>query len=202
MSLYLFRRESRGAAPACWEEIEAVYDQVEELFDHLQTIYRPMTISPVRSTLDELIGHHVPKWRSWLESRGKGLQLDPPMSEVPGDFDPAHLGVGIDAMAAWRAEVSPPGIVTRVGWGLRDGVVEIRWREVPLEHVPDPPEHAGGTQRRDASQPDRGVDALAIPLLARILASHDGCLELERGPGFGVSLRWPQYQRVRHDGVA
>src|SRR5262245_55838204 len=55
MSLYLFRREAMGAAPDCWGEIESTYQQLEHFFDHLQAIYRPLTIAMVRAPLDELI---------------------------------------------------------------------------------------------------------------------------------------------------
>src|SRR4051794_39610109 len=40
MSLYLFRREARGALPECWDEVETIYQDVVSLFDRLQTIYR------------------------------------------------------------------------------------------------------------------------------------------------------------------
>ena len=53
MSLYLFRREARGDVPDCWDEIEAIYQQVEHLFDHLQSIYRPMALTMVRSPLGD-----------------------------------------------------------------------------------------------------------------------------------------------------
>jgi hypothetical protein len=202
LSLYLFRREARGAVPDSWGEIESVYQQVERLFDHLQTIYRPMTVTMVRSSLDERIHHHVLKWRSWFESRGLSLQLDPPGSEVTGDFDPTQLGAGLDAMAAWRAEVGRAGGMARVAWGIHDGSIEIRWQEATPDDPRDPPEHAGVFIRRDAGRSSRLVDALALPLLARIVAAHGGHLRREREAGFGVLIRWPQYQRVARDGVA
>ena len=36
---------------------------------------------------------------------------------MAGDFDPAQLGVGLDAMAEWRAEIGDARARTRVGWG-------------------------------------------------------------------------------------
>lgn len=202
MSLYLFRREARGAVPQCWGEIEAIYQQVENLFDRLQSIYRPIPIRMVRSPLDELIRAHEPKWRSWFESRGLSLWLERPEFEVPGDFDPAQLGVGLDAMASWRAEVGPAGTVARMTWGVHDGVIEIQWRELVPQDPPDLVEHAGGLVRRDAGSCPRRLDVLALPLLARILASHGGSLTYDWGEGFGVRLRWPQYQAGGVDGVA
>src|SRR5262249_50972723 len=44
MSLYLFRREARGAVPDSCVDLEAIYQQIVNLFDHLQSIYRPMAI--------------------------------------------------------------------------------------------------------------------------------------------------------------
>lgn len=200
MSLYLFRRESRGAVPDCWDQIESVYHQVESLFDHLQTIYRPMSLAMVRSPLDALIQQHLPKWRSWYESRGRCLRIDPPCTEVPGEFDPAQIGVGLDALAAWRAEVCPPGALTRVAWVVNDGSIQLRWHEVTGAHPDDPPQHAGIANGRDGARSSRPVDALALPLLARIVAAHGGRLEFEPGPGFGVLLRWPQSQRAGRGG--
>jgi hypothetical protein len=203
LSLYLFRREARGAVPDSWGEIEAIYQQVEHLFDHLQTIYRPMTITMVRWPLGELIHRHVSKWRAAFESRGRALQLHPPEAEVTGDFDPGQLGVGLDAMVAWRAEVGGAGGLARVAWGVRDGAIEVRWREANPDDPRDPPEPAGVFARRNAGcSSSRVVDVLAMPLLARIVAAHGGRLHRERGPGFGVLLRWPQYRRGDHDGVA
>jgi hypothetical protein len=196
MSLYLFRREARGAVPDCWGDLESIYRQVEHLFDHLQTIYRPMTLTTVRSPLDEMIDHHAPKWRSWFESRGPAIRLDPPECPVTGDFDPAHLGAGLDAMAAWRASAVDVGTLTRIAWRARDGSIEVLWEEVPSDEPPVPPEVAEGFPGREGKSSSRPVDALALPLLARIVAAHGGRLQYARDPALVVRLRWPQYQPV------
>lgn len=195
MSLYLFRREARGAVPDCWGELEAIYHQVEHLFDHLQTIYRPMALAMVRSPLDELMGHHGPKWRSWFESRGRALELDAPESEVCGEFDPAQLGVGLDAMASWRAEAGEVGTLTRIGWEVRDGWIEIRWLENDAPGRCDPVEFGCAGGKREASPSSRCVDALALPLLARIIAAHGGRVRCVGQPSFGLSIGWPQSQQ-------
>lgn len=202
MSLYLFRRESRSAVPDCWEEIESVYHQVEQLFDCLQTIYRPMAIAVVRSPIQDLIHHHLPKWRSWYEARGREIELEPAGRHAVGEFDPAQLGVGLDALASWRAEAAPVRGATRVGWGLEDGSIVLRWREIPGRPADDPIRPSGAKGCDAAGSPPRRVDALALPMLARIVAAHRGRLEIEHGAGFGVCLRWPQSQPVDADGVA
>jgi hypothetical protein len=194
MSLYLFRREARGAVPACWGDLESIYHRVEHLFDHLQTIYRPMTLAMVRSHLDEVIHFHAPKWRSWFESRGRAIRLDPPECQVPCEFDPAQLGAGLDAMAAWRAEAGDAGTLTRIAWSARDGSIEVRWEEVSSDEPAVPLEVADGFTGRDVASSSRAVDALALPLLARIVAAHGGRLHHVRQPGLIVQLRWPQFQ--------
>jgi hypothetical protein len=202
MSLYLFRREACGAVPDSWRDIEAIYQQVEHLFDHLQSIYRPMTVTMMRSPLDELIRHHAPKWSTWCERRDLTLCLEPPDSEVIGDFDPAQLGAGLDALAAWRADVGPRGGLARVAWNIHDSSIEIRWREMAPQDTRELRDEPCLFGRRDSSPSPRCVDVLALPVLGRILAAHGGRLHSEQGAGFGVRLRWPRYRRVNHGGLA
>jgi hypothetical protein len=195
MSLYLFRRESRGALPDCWGEVETIYHDVEHLFDHLQTIYRPLSIAMVRSALDDLIDQHAPKWRSWFESRGRSIQLDRPEGEVRANFDPAQLGAGLDALAEWRAVAGDRASRARIAWRARDGAIEVFWDEIPGQDARSTVEAADGAAwGRDASS-SRRVDALALPVLARIVAAHGGCVERVHEPGFHVHLRWPQFER-------
>jgi hypothetical protein len=196
MSFYLFRREAKGAVPDCWGDLESIYHQVEHLFDHLQSIYRPMTLTTVRSRLDEMIDHHAPKWRSWFETKGRTIRLDPPECPVPADFDPAQLGAGLDAMATWRASAVDVLTLTRVAWRAHEGSIELLWEEVPIDEPPVPPDVADGIPRREGNSTSRPVDALALPLLARIVAAHGGRLQYSREPALVVRLRWPQFQPV------
>jgi hypothetical protein len=199
MSLYLFRREARGAVPDCWGEIETLYHEIEHLFDHLQTIYRPMPITMVRSPLDDLIDHHIPKWRSWFESRGRTLQLDRPDREISADFDPAQLGAGLDALAAWRAEAGDARAMTRVTWGATDGSIELCWDEVLSGDPPQAFEPPDGFVACDGTSSSRRVDLLVLPVLARIVAAHGGRLDRTQDSACGVRLRWPQFQPANDD---
>ena len=202
LSLYLFRREARRGLPDRWAEIEAIYQQVEHLFECLQTIYRPMTITMVRLPLDELIRQHEPRWRSQLAARGIDLQIALAEPEVIGDFDPAHLGIGLDAVASWMAEACHPEGRARVSLALRDGTIEIRWELSPPPGDPMPAEHGGPSRQSICEMPTPRIDSLVLPLVARILAEHGGCLERERGVNLVVLLRWPQYRAGDRDGVA
>ncbi len=202
LSLYLFRREARGAVPHCLGEIEGMYQQVEHFFDRLQAIYRPMDVRKMEGSIDELIRTHAHRWRSLYESKGQALRLEPPEASVLAEFDPNLLGQGLDAIAAWRAEVATASTISRVAWGLCDDWIEIEWREEVRTGPPDLVEHAGGLIRRDPGISLARVDPMAIPLLARIAASHDGILERDPGEGFAIRIRWPRKSRIEEYGFA
>jgi hypothetical protein len=201
MSLYLFRREARGPIPECWDDVETIYQEVVSLFDRLQTIYRPITLTMVRSPLDMLIHHHILRWRSSFEARGLAIRVDAPDTEVPADFDPAQLGLGLDAIAAWRAEVCAAGTLTRIAWTARDGTIELCWEEVVPHHPSHSPGNALGFVPRARNTARRRVDLLELPLLARIIAAHGGRIDRTGGTAFQLRLRWPQFQgaNIRSD---
>ena len=93
MSLYLFRREARGTVPECWDEIEAIYRQVEHLFDHLQTIYRPMALDDGPRPPGPVDPAPCPEMAVLVANRGAGPSGSSPRScEVAGDFDPDTTG--------------------------------------------------------------------------------------------------------------
>ena len=104
MSLYLFKREVGGPMPGSLGELERSYQQLEVLFDRLQVIYRPLSLTLVRSPLGRFFDERLPSWRSCFSRRGRTLDLARPADDLPGDFDPMYLGLGLDAFVAWRAE--------------------------------------------------------------------------------------------------
>jgi hypothetical protein len=194
MSLYLFRRQARGHLPPCWTEIERTYQQLEVLFDHLQLIYRPMALTTVRCFLGQLIRDHQSKWRSSLQSKGRTLELDPPDQEVVGDFDPIQLGIGLDAMAKWRAESGESKWHTRVSWRTHDGFFEICWEEFPAALARPPIFSAGEAGLDGDPKPYRRADSFVVLLMARILAAHGGRLEKPCEASQRWRMRWPLYQ--------
>jgi hypothetical protein len=186
--------------PGCWGEIETTYQRLEQLFEHLQAIYRPMAMTMVRSPLDELLEYHVPKWRAWFESRGLEVHLDPPSSPVVADLDPTQFGVGLDAMAVWRAQVGHPGVKAQIAWEVRDGWIEIRWSERLPHNGPNAFGNSEANWRSDEGASSRQSDLLALPLLARVVSGHGGRLDCDRRAGFDLRLRWPQFQTDNGDG--
>jgi hypothetical protein len=192
MSLYLFRREVQGPVPTYWNELERTYQDIERLFDHLQTIYRPMTVSMVRSPLGQLIADLTPRWRSWLQAQGRILHLDPPGQDLPGDFDPMQMGSGLDALVSWRAETGDPRWHPRLSWRMTDGFFEVRWDDAwGKSHATSPDGQAEPSPWPHASG---RVDCLVLPLLARIAAAHGGRLDSTPEPSLRLRLRWPRFQ--------
>jgi hypothetical protein len=194
MSLYLFRREARGKIPECWDEIERSYRQVESLFDNLQAIYRPTALTMVRCSLGQLMTDHEPILRSSLRSKGRALGLEPPEQESAGDFDPIQLGIGLDALAKWRAEAGESKSHTRIAWRTFDGFFEICWEEFPAEfgHGPSTTAREGGADVDP--RPCRRVESLAELLVSRIIAAHGGRLEKSCETSLRWILRWPLHQ--------
>ena len=194
MSLYLSKREWNGPTPPCWVELERTYQEIERLFDRLQVIYRPLSVTMVRSPLGQLVAERLPLWRSLFTPNGRALEVDPPGQEVSGDFDPMHLGLGLDAFVAWRADPSSAMGNPRLSWRIDAGFFEIAWREGPSQGPGISRERE--TRLTEETSPPSGVDCLALPLLARIVSAHGGYQETTRDPAFGLKLRWPRF----HDG--
>jgi hypothetical protein len=194
ISLYLFRSEQSEPIPASWGELEQTCLRIERLFDHLQAIYRPLTLTMVRSPLGEFMVDHEPKWRHWFEATGRTLRVDCPSEDRPGDFDPIHLGMGLDAIVAWRAEAGEAGRHPRLSWRTGDGHCQVSWDESGAPPAEVLSNRQG--QRAGENTDTPRVGHLALPLLSRIVAAHGGHTESTREPehAFCLKLRWPQFR--------
>jgi hypothetical protein len=193
MGLYLFERESTLPMTPRFSELSLVYEDVERLFDRLQMIYRTSGLTWVRSPLGQLISERVPSWRAWFSARGRNLEIDLPLHDDPGDFDPMYLGSGLDAFAAWRASVGNRGRHSRLSWQIHAGCFEIFWNE------PAHPAACGVRKEREghSERPEAlaSTDSVALLLLERVASAHGGHLETSREPSFGVKVCWPQICR-------
>jgi len=192
MSLYLCRRGIEGPVPDAWARLERAYRETERLFDRLQEIYRPMCATVVRSSLGQLLAERLPVWRFWFTERGLTLEADPPAEESLGDYDPMHLGSGLDAFIAWRLEEGISCGNVRLAWRVNQGFFEIEWNEVDRQ-VPAAVE-SRGIPRSDRSGEFRSGDSLALPLLARIASAHGGRVIFRWDPAFHLTVRWPRFR--------
>jgi hypothetical protein len=190
LGFYLSKRESSGEMPPLWSDLEQTYDQIERLIDRLQTIYRPMSLTLVKSCLGPMIAEREVSWRLCFAERGKSLEIDRPRDDHVGQFDPSLLGQGLDTLVSWRAEVAPEGTKARFAWCVRDGRFEVEWTELPQPSFP-----ADESRPESENAPIEGlrrpVDSLALPLLARIIGAHAGSMRPNIGPPLSLNLNWP-----------
>ena len=194
MSLYLFKHESGAKRPGSLVELERAYQQLEAIFDRLQMIYRPLTLTLVRAPVGRFFDERLPSWRSWLGRRGRMLDLAPPTEDLPGDFDPMFLAIGFDAFVTWRAEFGQVHTKSVLTWRIADGFFEFTWEERRpangfLTHDCD-------REMAQRSGPYGRGESLAHVLLKRIVRAHGGHLETTCDPTFIMTLRWPRLQHA------
>jgi hypothetical protein len=121
------------------------------------------------------------------------LEIDRPDQEDPGDFDPMYLGVGLDAFIVSRAQAAHPTWRSSLSWRMANGCFEVSWDEVPpVSRVRGAAEES---RLANGARPSHRGDPLALPLLARVVAAHGGFVETTSNAGFGMTIRWPQFQR-------
>ena len=117
LGLYLLKRDLHDPLHGRWKDLVRTYDEIEKLFVGLERIYQSRLLTLIRSPLGHLFAERLPLWRVRYPEWGHTIVLDPPDQELPGDFDPSHLGVGLDRFVAWRAEsgasAPPPRVEDR-----------------------------------------------------------------------------------------
>ncbi|GAC1447803.1 MAG: hypothetical protein NVSMB9_30380 [Isosphaeraceae bacterium] len=189
MSLYLAQKESDPLTAEFWRGLEPRYEVVEQYFDRVQQICRPLRLTLVKLPLRLLIEDRLPAWNRELASKGRRMRIDPPTSSDVGLFDPAHLGQGFDALVAWRALIGDSSCDLRLRWTTEPGWFHLEWDEPTRSDSAingTMPHHAGVP-----TDPGEGPSALTIPLLTRILSLHGGRLETNAHPGWQLRMRWP-----------
>jgi hypothetical protein len=179
LSFYLAKRAPDPAALTSLSELEPYYLAVERLFDRLQTICRPMALTPIELPLELLIEERRGVWNEWMGSHQRRLEMFPSKQPAIGAFDPNRLGQGLDALVMWRAEVGAPGEPARLRWRVEEQQFRLDWEE-PSARGLDPAERAG-----------ERAESLALPLLARVIAAHGGRLDWNVLAGLHIGLRWP-----------
>jgi hypothetical protein len=179
LSLYLAKRESAPDALSLLRQLEPHYRAVEQIFEQLQTICRPMSLSPVKLDLALLIEQHWPSWNQWMGTNQRRLDLFPPEVPAVGEFDPQRLGQGLDALIAWRAEAGAPRAPARLRWRVQDQRFRIDWEE-PTACGIESPTPVPATS-----------SSLALPLLSRVVSAHGGHVDLSVRDDVRIGLSWP-----------
>ena len=188
MSIYLAKRTGGGSGAVAWAGVESSYDELEQSIDRLHRLCRPTSLSLVRAPLDLLFEERREAWSQVLSACGRRLELDAPPGPVVGSFDPSLLGLALDDLVAWRAQVGEPGSALRVRWSAEPASAEFEvvWSEPAVV----------GRPARDAVRSAAG-DGVAqpvfcIPLLTRIVTLHGGTVETSEREGWQLRMRWPR----------
>lgn len=179
LSLYLTKRDATHQATPLWKELDQRYKEVELVFDRLQAICRPMTLTPIRASLSLIMEERKPHWIERMALRNRSLHLLAPKTPDVGDFDPIRLADCLDSFVHWRAEVGEVGQPAQLAWGIAENHFLIEWDEQC-------------SVGRGGSDPDSGLtDPLALPLMARVLSAHGGSMTLDSHDGLHLRASWP-----------
>ncbi len=189
LGLYLLKKQGECTAPSRCNELWRKYEEIENLFDRLQRISQASSLTVVRSPLGQLFAERLPLWRSRFGEFGRSIRVDPPEQDLAGDFDPTHLGLGLDSFIAWRSQ-SALAQSPRLAWRVARGQLEISWNEPR-------PEGSITSVRASSCGSEPSADpstSLALLLLARVAADHGGEVEASQGQALDVTVRWPQFR--------
>lgn len=178
LSLYLAGRNGPPTAAAPWRDQELRYREVEQAFERLHQICRPLSLAVVRLPIALLWDEATPHWADQCARAGITLETRAATTPIIGDFDPHHLRRGLDALIDWRIAVGSPDRTATFSWAAEAQHFWVEWAEsgpaTPLDECADD-----------------SLGSLALPFLARVLAAHGGTLHVETRNGYRVVLRWP-----------
>jgi hypothetical protein len=186
--LYLARRQETtpGGSDDLWAEVEQRYRTVEEFFDRLQMLWRPLSQALVRIPLSLLLEDRRSRWAAQFAARDRVLQMRATGTDDAGDYDPNSLGVALDAFVAWRAAVGEGDRDARLRWQTHERRFALEWDE------PRAPLRTRGRARTATASSAIRPESLALPLLGRVIAAHGGVMELVEPSVGHLRLSWPQ----------
>ena len=190
LGLYLLRKDLQDTSSCRWSDLGRSYDEIEKLFDRLDRIYHSAPLTLVRSPLGQLFAERLRLWRSLHPNWAQTIRVEPPETDLAGDFDPSHLGLGLDAFVMWRAS-SGESREPCLAWLTSGSQFQITWEEAS---------HCTESAACDPADSPRGyppsdcTGALALLLLARVAADHGGDFEIRHDPSLSALIRWPQFR--------
>ena len=189
ISIYLAKRVESSTDAADWRDVERHYREVEQFFDRLQWICRPMPLTRVESSFHYLIEGRVEAWREMLAHKGRHLVLEPPASAAVGYFDPSRLERAFDELVTWRCALGDPSDDLRIRWEAQSGWFLVEWDE------------PRGTRSRVRNQkltaelldiePPISFPALTLPMLSRVMSVHGGSVVESNREPWRIQVSWP-----------
>jgi hypothetical protein len=197
ISLYLAHRKDTPEKSATgeirvWEDVEERYRVVEGLYDRLQMMWRPLTLTLVSMSLSLLLEDRRRAWVADFAAHGRGLDMRLAGKADAGEYDPHWLGLALDAFVAWRASAGERGREAELRWSTRGGQFHLEWLEPPSPSNPSTAPVTGEGAPAAATRASDRPEPLALPYLSRVIAAHGGILELLEPAGCHLRLCWPQ----------
>jgi len=180
LALFLAKRQE-PVNPSRWETLDQSYYQTLRLVEQVQTICRPITLSPMRLDLGLMLEDRRRDWEVELEAVGQRLHWQPPKEPVEGWVDPSRLVSALDTWVKCRAGRGSPGSSVRLSWRAIRGDLAISWEEQLVAN------RTRGTREKNGDSA-----SLALPILARILQAHGGRSTLSMSQGLCLVLQWPK----------
>lgn len=179
LSIYLAKRQSAQTSTDAWKSLESDYQILEDQFKRVQTICRPLGLSPVTIALNLLFDDRRASWSNIMAAAGRKLEFQQPCDGTVARFDVDQLGAALDAMVAWRAEQGASAARTMLCWWVEAQQACVTWTET---------ESLGaGTPTR----PTRKDLVWTLPILTRIVTEHGGTLQVDEQAGWTMKLTWP-----------
>ncbi len=199
ISLYLANRKETPAEGVAgfWEDVEKRYRAVEGLYDRLQMMWRPLTLTLVPMPLSLLFEDRRRAWVADFAAHGRVLQMSAVGKVAVGEYDPHWLGLALDAFVAWRASVGERGRKATLRWSTCDGQFHLEWLEPPTSKESPAVGAEEGVPAVAAGTSDQ-LEPLALPYLIRVIAAHSGIVELLEPGGCHLRLSWPQVAHCPH----
>ncbi len=179
LSLYLAKRQSPQGVTSAWMALESDYQSVEAQLAKVETLCRPLCLSPVTIGLNLLFEDRRASWSKVLAEAGRDLEFHQPEEQSVARFDVDRLGLALDAMVAWRAEQGSSTTQTLVRWWVECNQAHVSWVEHSSQDVPD-----------SVRLPDQFC-AWTLPLLTRIVTEHGGSVEVDDRVGWSLKMSWP-----------
>lgn len=180
ISLYLASLDAEPEESRDLADLDRIYNGIERFMDEIQSLCRPMEIDPMPLGLGVVLDDRRAAWEHWFRERRLHLDWLRPSIDPVGRFDPVRLTSALDAFAAWRASCAPIDSHIRVAWGVEGDQILMTWEE-PMANL-----------EADLAPVEDRPAPLALALLARVAAVHQGRLDLASQPrGLRLRLRWP-----------
>ena len=180
-----------------WSSLTASYRELEGLVESFHTLIRPLALRPstvaVRAFFDELRR----EWEGRLKAEGIDIRwrAGEASTSTMALLDSRWMTVGLNGFLEWRLRALKPKTRVAFDWSETPQGVRVLWKEFPssLRFSPRAPISSAD---ETVSHCDSTAGSFSLALLARVVALHQGRLQIEgddsAAEGFSLCIAWPK----------